>query len=86
MGFVTFKRSVALALMGTVLAGPTFAQNYFLCGAPIEEDQTLELGLIQSDGPGMDEVYDYRLSELGQLWGSVVVHEGAAPDLVLISA
>lgn len=75
-------RTISIGGLALVsLASVTSAESYFVCMGSLPTDAMLELGTITSDGPGVVEIYDYRLGEKGKMLGSFEVNEGANPDV-----
>jgi hypothetical protein len=79
-----YKHSLAIGLLAAMSIGSAVsAESYFTCMSPLANDSNLDLGTITSEGPGVVEVFDYRLGEQGELLGTVDVNQGANSDVRL---
>lgn len=75
------KTLVSAAAIATLLGSAAAAESYFGYEGQQEQDTTIELGEVVSDGDGMVVIYDYTGGEFGDVLGEEPVNQGANADV-----
>lgn len=72
-----------IILAAAVVATGSFAsaESYFENGRTLDQDDTLELGLVRADSAGLVEIYDFHRGVQGKLLGSETLRAGANTDV-----
>lgn len=74
----TIALALAAALTGTVAS----ANSYLSFTAETQErDSVIELNAVQSEAPGVVEIYEFHAGEIGDLLGSEFISAGANADV-----
>ena len=77
MKLTSFIAAAAIASTASIAS----ADNSFAFGDRLDNNSTLELGLVRATSDGVVEIYDHRVGKLGDLLGTQEVRAGANFDV-----